>query len=73
MGDFKILKTVGEPELGPDLSFKVIMSQTFSWDCPFKKNSADFPNCCLLPVVFTPNVDSDCATLCRIIPLLSLK
>jgi hypothetical protein len=34
---FKILETVGEPYFGPNLSFKVIISQTFSWDRPVKE------------------------------------
>jgi hypothetical protein len=34
MDDYKILYSVGEPKFGPNLSFKAIISQTFSWDCP---------------------------------------
>jgi hypothetical protein len=35
MGDFKNLKRVGVPYFGPNLSFEVIISKSFSWECPF--------------------------------------
>jgi hypothetical protein len=45
MGNFKILKTVGEP------LFKVIISQTFSLDCPFKIKSPFNNTNCITSVV----------------------
>jgi hypothetical protein len=44
--DFKNLKRVGVPLFGPNLSFKVIISKSFSWECPFKRNNFTMASYC---------------------------
>jgi hypothetical protein len=36
--DFKHFKSVGVPQFGPNLWYKEIVSTSFSWECPFKRN-----------------------------------